>query len=99
MTDSVLSNLLAGRYLPIEGVKPRTGGQAIVYKCIDTRTGLIVAVKIIEGLFNDDIAAKIFKRETGALKQLTHENIVAYRTSGYDESGRMYIVQIGRAHV
>ncbi|TFD89787.1 AAA domain-containing protein [Cryobacterium serini] len=78
--------------MPAKDTKQRTGGQASVIKCIDTHNAQIVAVKIIEGLFRDEIASKIFERETGALKRLTHRNIVGYRTSGYDEDGRMYIV-------
>lgn len=49
-------------------------------------------MKIIEGLFPDDTAKKIFEREVSSLKKFKHAGIVGYRDSGFDETGRMYIV-------
>ncbi|MET4639588.1 AAA domain-containing protein [Mycetocola sp. 2940] len=85
-------DFIAGRYLPVNGEKVRRGGQATVYKCFDSETSDFVAVKIVEGLFPDETAKKIFQREVGALKKFKHDGIVGYRTSGFDDSGRMFIV-------
>lgn len=92
LTLVIVSDYIAGRYLPVKGEKPRRGGQATIYKCIDVEMTEVVAVKIIEGLFPDDTAKKIFQREVSALKKFKHAGIVGYRASGFDEDGRMYIV-------
>ncbi|MBK8138257.1 MAG: protein kinase [Chloroflexi bacterium] len=55
-----------------------TGGMGVVYRAIDTRTGLTVAVKQLRG----DLARRQpemferFTREAEALRQLNHPNIV-----------------------
>ena len=84
--------LIAGRYLRDESVKVRQGGQASVYRCTDMATGQAVAVKFVEGLFTDEIALRIFKREVAALRGLRHRGIVRYRDSGQDSDGRLFIV-------
>lgn len=85
-------DLIAGRYVRDESVKVRQGGQASVYRCTDTATGDTVAVKFVEGLFTDEIALRIFKREVAALRGLRHRGIVRYRDSGQDAEGRLFIV-------
>lgn len=84
--------LIANRYRPLDGEKVRQGGQATVYKAVDTATDQIVAVKLIEGLFREETALMIHEREVQALSGVSHPNIVRLRDSGYDDEGRLYIV-------
>lgn len=77
--------------------KPISGGMAEIYKATDLKQeGNIVAVK----LFNvdktgeiDDILKESFRRETLALRELKHDNIVELYDSGIDENtGRHFLV-------
>ena len=77
--------------------KPFSGGMAEVYKATDlNQDGNIVAVKLFKldeaGEVND-ILKESFRRETLALRELKHDNIVELYDSGVDEnSGRHFLV-------
>lgn len=87
-----MPDMIAEHYLRVPGEKVRQGGQALVYKCLDIRTMSTVAVKIVQGLFTDDMGRRIFKREVGLLSKLHHPGIVKYHDSGYNESDGLFIV-------
>lgn len=69
----------------------RPGGLSTVRKGMDTRDGTAVAVKFVVGP-SDELMRKVFDREVGALRQLSHPNIVHFRDAGIDETGTYYIV-------
>lgn len=85
MVDQVGSH-----YVLINGGN-RSGGLSTVRRGIDTRDGSQVAVKFIVGQ-TDELSQKVFDREVGALRQLTHPNIVHCRDAGMDESDTYFIV-------
>lgn len=68
------------------------GGMADVYLAFDTILKREVAVKILKSdMADDDIALERFKREAGAVTQLSHPNIVDVYDVG-DENDKHYIV-------
>lgn len=81
-----------GRY--VTAGAPRSGGIASVYKAFETETGKQVAIKVFRvsnGI--DDVVKESFRRETKALSDLKHENIVKILDSGLDAaSGEYFIV-------
>ncbi|NTW39540.1 MAG: protein kinase [Cellulomonadaceae bacterium] len=81
---------VGSHYVLLDGGN-RSGGLSTVRKGIDTRDGSPVAVKFVFGP-NGDLSKKVFDREVGALRQLTHPNIVRFRDAGIDETGTEYIV-------
>ncbi|MFC4630111.1 AAA domain-containing protein [Promicromonospora alba] len=85
MVDQVGSH-----YVLISGGN-RPGGLSTVRKGIDTRDGTNIAVKLVAGP-NDELARKFFEREVGALRKLSHPNIVGFRDAGTDDTGTFYIV-------
>lgn len=66
---------------------PVSGGMADVYHAKDALNDMReVAVKLFRRTSNDeDILREVFKRETRALKELKHQNIVELHDSGFDE--------------
>jgi serine/threonine protein kinase len=66
---------------------PVSGGMADVYHATDALNGMReVAVKLFRRSGNEEeILKEAFKRETRALKELKHPNIVDLYESGYDE--------------
>jgi tetratricopeptide (TPR) repeat protein len=68
------------------------GGMGEVYRATDTQTGETVAVKALdpEILRRDSSLLERFLRESGALRQLNHPNIV-HMVSAVEEQGRHYI--------
>ncbi|HEX6204735.1 MAG TPA: AAA domain-containing protein [Solirubrobacterales bacterium] len=84
--------ILDGRYaLPDDF---RNGGMARVYKAADLQEGSrIVAVKILKKKLDDRVAALAFERETQALLNLSHPNIVEMLDAGRDpETNDRYLV-------
>ncbi len=74
---------------------PRSGGMADVYKAIDMQSDLKqVAVKIFKhDTLEEDVLKEAFKRETNALKELKHPNIVELLDTGIDEeTGHYFLV-------
>lgn len=86
-----MAEILANRFVILEGEKARPGGLSVVRKAIDSRTGEAVAVKFISGR-KDAINRKLFEREVEALQALSHPNIVRLISSGEDETGTHYLV-------
>ncbi len=87
---------IAGRYAVLN--EPvRTGGIADVYACVDlTAGGERVAVKLLRVHPDKDDSSGIlrlqFDRETTALAELRHDNIVHMRDAGVDpDTGRYYL--------
>ena len=77
--------------------KPISGGMSDVYKSVDLlQDGKNVAVKLFKAddtLEINEILKESFRRETLALRELKHENIVELHDSGIDEStGRHFLI-------
>ena len=83
---------VAGRYL-LKG-NPRRGGIASVYRALDLCEERTVAVKVFRAsVERDDVVEESFRRETRALSDLRHPNIIEILDSGVDEdSGEHFIV-------
>lgn len=67
------------------------GALSIVRKAVDDRDLRPVAVKFIQAA-TDDLMRRLFDRETKALRELNHRNIVGFRDAGIDETGTYYLV-------
>ena len=85
-------NRIAERYL-LQG-RIGEGRMSSVYLALDMAAGdAHVAVKLLDTQHPDPIKREFFKRETTALKQLRHPNIVSLQQSGWAESdGCFYLV-------
>jgi len=72
---------------------PRRGGIASVYRAFDTLEERYLALKVFRPVSGtDDVVEESFRRETRALSDLTHPNIVQILDSGFDdETGEHYI--------
>jgi serine/threonine protein kinase len=70
-----------GKHYVLLNTGNRTGGLSTVRKGVDTRDGSQVAVKFVVAS-SDELARKVFDRETGALRGLSHPNIVHFRDAG-----------------
>ncbi|WP_189836276.1 protein kinase domain-containing protein [Sulfuriferula multivorans] len=76
--------LADGRYL-ISG-EPRSGGIASVYRAFDTQEEQHVALKVFRPIGGTDpVVEESFRRETQALSDLQHPNIVQIFDSGFDQ--------------
>ena len=80
-----------GRYM-LSG-NPRRGGIASVFRALDTQEERYVAVKVFRPVSGtDDVVEESFRRETRALSDLKHPNIVQIIDSGFDaETGEHYV--------
>ena len=78
-------------YVLLDSDTRHGGSMSTIRKGIDIRDSQFVAVKFITGP-TDDLASKVFDRESRTLKSLTHKNIVTCRDTGIDESGSYYLV-------
>lgn len=75
--------LADGRYL-ISGT-PRSGGIASVFRALDTQEERYVALKVFRPVNGTDpVVEESFRRETQALSDLKHPNIVQIFNSGFD---------------
>jgi superfamily I DNA and/or RNA helicase len=75
--------------------KPLSGGMAEIYKAVDIKNdGKPVAIKIFKhGEIREEIIKESFRRETHALQELKHPNIVELIDSGIDkETGHYFLV-------
>ena len=88
---SPLKKFVAGRYMT--SGNPRRGGIASVYRALDTNTECYVALKIFRQISGtDEVVEESFRRETQALSDLKHKNIVRILDSGFDaDTGEHYI--------
>ena len=76
-------------------IKERIGNgrMSSVYLALDTTADhMPVAIKALTTDHSDSIKEQLFKRETDALKRLTHPNIVKMRRSNWSESGEAYYI-------
>jgi serine/threonine protein kinase len=80
---------VAGRYRLQERVGE--GNMSTVYKAQDIRRGQrIVAVKLLNSGHDDEFKEEIFRRETRALSQLEHPNIVSVQDYGWSNPHRCH---------
>lgn len=81
--ESTKRFLAEGRYL-LSGV-PRSGGIASVFRALDTQEERYVALKVFRPVNGTDpVVEESFRRETQALSDLKHPNIVQIFDSGFD---------------
>ena len=79
-----IGNRLADRCLTKERVG--TGRTGSVYQALDTATGdAPVADKLLDTLHPDPVKREFFKRESTALNQLWHPNVVSLQQSGWSD--------------
>jgi hypothetical protein len=72
---------------------PATGRTANVYKGVSLRDGRVVAIKALSASIDQgDFLEEAFRRETQALTELRHANIVKMFGSGISVDGTRYIV-------
>ncbi len=72
---------------------PATGRTASVYKAVSLRDGSSVAIKALAASVEQgDFLEEAFRRETQALAELRHPNIVKMLNSGINADGVRYIV-------
>jgi serine/threonine protein kinase len=72
---------------------PAIGRTACVYKAVSLDNGATVAIKVLTASVEPtSFLDEAFKRETLALAELKHANIVRMVTSGISDSGEKYIV-------
>lgn len=72
---------------------PATGRTATVYKAVSLRDGSFAAIKALStSVEQGDFLEEAFRRETQALAELRHENIVRMLDSGINADGVRYIV-------
>jgi len=69
----------------------RSGGLSVIRKGVDLRDGSSVAIKFVSAA-SDNLTRKLFERETRALRELAHPNIVRFRDAGIDSTGSYYVV-------
>jgi len=80
-SSSTPSERIAGRYRLIRQVG--SGNMSTVYQAEDTRrSNRIVAAKLLNTEHDDVLKQEIFRRESKALSQLEHPNIVTVLDSG-----------------
>lgn len=85
-----MSDYIGNRYRIVKLIGK--GGMADVYLAYDTILKREVAVKVLKSdMADDDTALERFKREAGAVTQLSHPNIVDVYDVG-DDGDRHYIV-------
>lgn len=71
-----------------------SGAMGSVYRGVETKTGRLVAIKIISlGLSSNDTAIERFLRESSVLKKLNHPNIARYLGSGRLHGTPFYIME------
>lgn len=79
-------------YVLLDGA-PATGRTAKVYKAVSTRDGRFVAVKALTASVDQpQFLQESFVRETMALKELLHPNVVKMIGSGVSPEGISYII-------
>lgn len=72
---------------------PATGRTASVYKAVSLRDGSFVAIKALSASVDQgDFLEEAFRRETQALTELRHANIVKMIESGISDGGTRYII-------
>lgn len=83
--------LLSGRYRLLEMID--SGGSSNIYKALDTKTGEVIAAKVLkQELEMNATAVQRFKKEAQAALRLKHANIIKTRDSGADGTTRYIIM-------
>lgn len=86
---SDISKPVAGRYQLLNPIG--NGNMSTVYEAQDTRRGRQkVAVKLLNTVHDDVLKEEIFRRETKALSQLEHPNIVTIFDYGWSDEYRCH---------
>ncbi|OLE34547.1 MAG: hypothetical protein AUG45_04185 [Ktedonobacter sp. 13_1_20CM_3_54_15] len=89
LNSSISAERVAGRYQLIQRVGG--GNMSSVYEAQDTRRGnRTVAVKLLNTEHDDALKQEIFRRETRALSQLEHPNIVNVLDYGWSAEYRCH---------
>jgi len=83
------TTIMGGRFI-IEG-QIGAGGMGTVFRARDTRTGAVVAVKLLQP-HCDPQDAERFAREAQVLAEIHHPHIVSYVAHGTGEQGQPYLV-------
>jgi serine/threonine protein kinase len=88
--DALLGHEIGGRYGVIERLG--MGGMGAVYKAIDPRRGLTVAIKVLREAYAQHPAIRErFIREAEAGASLSHPNVVPLIDFGIEDSGRLWL--------
>lgn len=67
-----------------------TGGMGAVFRALDTRTGQVVALKVLLSSMKPDAETR-FEREARALSELNHPAVVRYVGRGRTSQGQPYL--------
>lgn len=89
--DFLVGTVVGGKY----NVKSLVGegGMSIVYRAVQDGINRSVAIKLLRSeLCDDDANVKRFKRESKAVSQLSHPNLVAIYDVGVIDTGQPYMV-------
>jgi tetratricopeptide (TPR) repeat protein len=83
--EEAKTKMIIGKYEVIERLG--RGGMGVVYKARDTRTGHVVALKVVQESsdFQEEISQR-FNRESSMLARLRHPNIVRVYDAGFSEN-------------
>ena len=88
--DSLLGHEIGGRYGVIERLG--MGGMGAVYKAIDPKRDLTVAIKVLREAYAQHPAIRErFIREAEAGASLSHPNVVPLIDFGIEDSGRLWL--------
>lgn len=88
-----MNRTISNRYELLEIIGE--GGMNTVYKAEDTKTGELVAIKILKREFNEDEdVIKRFHMESEAIQQLEHENIVKVLDVGVDGTDHYLVMEL-----
>lgn len=86
-----LHDLVAGRYRLVRQLG--TGNMSTVYEGEDMRRGKrVVAVKLLNTVHDDELKQEIFRRETRALEQLEHPNIIQVFDHGWSAEYKCHYI-------
>ncbi len=86
------TRVLKDRYA-YNDTNPKKGGSARIYKARDLTSNQDVAIKVLNSTpQEDDLAKEFFYRETEALRELRHPNIIELLDSGYDSEDQSYFL-------
>jgi serine/threonine-protein kinase len=88
--DALLGHEIGGRYAVIERLG--MGGMGAVYKAVDYRRDLVVAIKVLREAYAQHPAIRErFIREAEAGASLNHPNVVPLIDFGIEDSGRLWL--------
>ncbi len=88
--DPLLGTLFGSRYRVLSLLGE--GGMGTVYRCLDTRTGQPVALKVVHPDHRTcTVAMRRFLREMHTASRVTHPNTVQVLDSGQTEDGTPYL--------